>query len=489
MKAHSIKKNFMLSTAYQLLLMFTPLITTPYVSRVLGAEGVGIYSYTLSVQTYFALFAALGVDSYGTREIARNRDCEEKRSRLFWEIELLTVVTSLVCIAVWGIVVALSGRYKVFYRILTLNIIAVPVNISWFYTGIEQFRHIVVQNSIFKLLGVIAVFAFVKDSEDVAVYMLIMSLATLLANISMWVRVPLYVRKISFKSLDIKKHFRETIVYFIPTIATSIYTVLDKTLLGLIVKSDRENGYYEQASKIVNMMKAVTFTALNNVLGARISYLFAGEKYDEIKERIKFSMDYIFFMGIGICFGLTGVAPVLVPLLLGPGYDRVVTLIRLLSPIVLIVGVSSCLGMQYYNPVGLRKRSAGYIIAGSAVNLVLNLLLIPRYAGYGAAVASIAAETVIMVLYLRNCSGFMTAGICAGLAWKKLIAGILMAVLVIMTGRIVKNRIAAAVCQVTAGVLFYTGLLFLMRDSFVTAAAERLRYKFIRKKVGENSEC
>ena len=200
-------------------------------------------------------------------------------------------------------------------------------------------------------------------------------------------------------------------------------------------------------------------------------------------------MDYIFFMGIGICFGLTGVAPVLVPLFLGPGYDRVVTLIRLLSPIVLIVGVSSCLGMQYYNPVGLRKRSAGYIIAGSAVNLVLNLLLIPRYAGYGAAVASIAAETVIMVLYLRNCSGFMTAGICAGLAWKKLIAGILMAVLVIMTGRIVKNRIAAAVCQVTAGVLFYTGLLFLMRDSFVTAAAERLRYKFIRKKVGENSEC
>lgn len=484
MKEPSIKKNFILSTAYQILLMITPFITAPYISRVLGPDGVGIYSYTFSIQTYFALFAALGVESYGAREIARNRDDEETRSRLFWEIELLVIFTSLICIAAWGIFVAFSGTYHIYYLILSLNIIAVPFNIVWFYTGIEQFKHIVTQNSIFKILGIAALFIFVKDSGDVAVYTLIMSLTVLLGNMSMWVYLPKYVKKVPFKSLKIKKHFKETIVYFIPTIATSIYTVLDKTLLGLIVKSDEENGYYEQATKIINMMKAVTFTALNNVLGSRISYLFAEKKYDEIKDRIKFSMDYIFFMGVGICFGLTGVASRFVPLFFGPGYEKVVPLIQIFSPIILIVGVSNCLGTQYYTPAGLRKLSARFIVIGSAVNLILNLVLIPNFASFGAVVASLIAEFVILVLYMKFCNGYMTVGICLRQIWKKLIAGAMMLGLVMLLGNTIKNDFAAVVCQVLYGGALYVLLLILMRDSFVTDVIGKLKVKLIQKKGG-----
>ena len=189
-----------------------------------------------------------------------------------------------------------------------------------------------------------------------------------------------------------RNHFHETLIYFIPSVATSVYTVLDRTLIGTITNNRAENGFYHYTMQIINIMKALTFSSLNMVLGSRIAYLFAEEKYDEIKERIRDSINYILFMGIGICFGLIGVSGRFVPLYLGPGYDRVVTMLVLMSPIVVIIGVSNCLGSQYYTPSGNRKLSAKFIIIGAIVNLTLNLILIPRFWGYGAIVASLIAE-------------------------------------------------------------------------------------------------
>lgn len=150
MKEPSIKKNLLLSTAYQVLTMLTPLITTPYISRVLGAGGIGIYSYTYSIESYFSMFAALGTVSYGSREIARNRNDRKRYSLLFWEVELLTILTTSVCLILWGILVTISTKYKLYYTILSFYLIATMFDISWLYAGIEQFRYTVVQNSIFK---------------------------------------------------------------------------------------------------------------------------------------------------------------------------------------------------------------------------------------------------------------------------------------------------------------------------------------------------
>ena len=284
MKEPSIKKNLLLSTAYQVLTMLTPLITTPYISRVLGAGGIGIYSYTYSIESYFSMFAALGTVSYGSREIARNRNDRKRYSLLFWEVELLTILTTSVCLILWGILVTISTKYKLYYTILSFYLIATMFDISWLYAGIEQFRYTVVQNSIFKLLGIIALFIFVKDKSHVAVYTLIMSLSMLLGNLSMWIYLPKFIDKVQLKNIHLMHHIKETLIYFIPTIATSIYTVLDKTLIGAITQNSNENGYYEQATRIINMAKSVTFSGLNSVLGARISYLYAEKKFGEIKE-------------------------------------------------------------------------------------------------------------------------------------------------------------------------------------------------------------
>ena len=392
----SLKKNIAISTLYQILLVILPMITAPYIARVLGPDQSGIYDFTNSIQTYFAMFAALGTASYGAREIARVRNDEKMRSVLFWEIELMTVMTSAACIAVWFVFIFFANQYKVIYLVLTMGLFSTMFDISWFFAGMEQFTYTVSKNAVCKLAGVILMFLFVKRPEDLLLYIIIITASTMLGNLSMWLYIPRFVTKVDFKKLRFRKHFHETLIYFIPSVATSVYTVLDRTLIGTITNNRAENGCYHYTMQIINIMKALTFSSLNMVLGSRIAYLFAEEKYDEIKERIRDSINYILFMGFGICFGLIGVSRRFVPLYLGPGYDRVITMLMLMSPIVIIIGVSNCLGSQYYTPSGNRRLSARFIIIGAIVNFTLNLILIPRFWGYGAIVASLIAETVIV---------------------------------------------------------------------------------------------
>ena len=464
----SLKKNIAISTLYQILLVILPMITAPYIARVLGPDQSGVYDFTNSIQTYFAMFAALGTASYGAREIARVRNDEKQRSVLFWEIELMTVMTSAACILVWFVFIFFAKQYKVIYLVLTMGLFSTMFDISWFFAGMEQFTYTVSKNAVCKLAGVILMFLFVKRPEDLLLYIIIITASTMLGNLSMWLYIPRFITKVDFKKLRFRNHFHETLIYFIPSIATSVYTVLDRTLIGTITNNRAENGFYHYTMQIINIMKALTISSLNMELGSRIAFLFAEEKYDEIKDRIRDSINYILFMGIGICFGLIGVSGRFVPLYLGPGYDRVVTMLVLMSPIVIIIGVSNCLGSQYYTPSGNRKLSAKFIIIGAIVNLTLNLILIPRFWGYGAIVASLVAETVITVLYFRHCNGYLTADTLFREGWKKLVAGILMLGVIRILDRFIASDIIALVVEVMAGFAVYCALIVLLRDTFLS---------------------
>ena len=475
----SLKKNIAISTLYQILIIILPLITAPYIARVLGPDQSGVYDYTNSIMTYFAMFAALGTASYGVREIARVRDDAAMRSKLFWEIELMTVMTSTVCIIAWFIFIAITPHYKVIYLVLTMGLLSTMFDISWFFAGMEQFKYTVTKNAACKLIGVILMFLFVKKEEDLLLYIIIMISSTMIGNLSMWLYVPRFVKKVDFRTLTFRKHFHETLIYFVPTVATSIYTVLDRTLIGVITKNKAENGFYHYAMQIVNMMKALTFSSLNMVLGSRLSFLFAEKKYDEIKEKIADSTNYILFMGYGICFGVIGVAKRFVPVFLGPGYDRVATMLILMSPIVIIIGISNCLGSQYYTPAGYRKLSAKYIIIGAVVNLLLNLLLIPKYWGYGAITASLIAESVITILYMKNCNGYLRVETIIKDSWKKIIAGLVMLIVIRALDGIISSDILALLVEIAVGFTVYCAVIVLLRDSFMT---DLLMGKVLKKK-------
>ena len=467
MKTTSIKKNVLIYTIYQILCIIVPFITVPYVSRILGPQGIGIYSYTHSLVIYFTMFAALGTMSYGSREIARLRDNKEKLSKLFWEIEFLTIITSSICILIWLVFAVIYHTYTSYMIILTILIVNVIFDISWLYIGLEKFKYTVSVNSFFKILGIVLIFLFIKEDGDVYKYILITSMVTLAGTISMWMFLPKHVEKPTIKNINLKKHFKETLIYFIPTIATSIYTILDKTLIGLITNDLAENGYYEQATKIIDVCKTTAFVSLNAVLGSRIAYLYSQSKYDEIKNRIKNSIDFIFFMSIGMIYGLVGVSDVFVPLFFGEEFANAALYIKLLSPVILIIGISNCLGSHYFTPAGLRKKSAKYIIIGAITNLVINMLLIPNFKSVGAIIATIIAELTISFLYLKNCNGFLSLKDLLKLSYKKVIAGFIMYLFIFYITKLSMNVYLMLVVQIVLGALLYVICLLIMRDKFI----------------------
>ena len=284
---------------------------------------------------------------------------------------------------------------------------------------------------------------------------------------SLWLYIKRYLVKVNPKEFKFKRHFHETLIYFIPTIATSIYTVLDKTLIGLITDNASQNGYYQQAEKIINLAKSVVFAAINSVVGVRNSYLFSENRYEEIHYKIKQSFNFIFFAGFACCFGIMGVAKTFVPLFFGPGYAPVVEIIYVFSPIIVIIGISDCLGSQYYNPIGKRKQSAKFLIVGSFVNLCLNLVLIPKFGAYGAAIASVIAESVISVLYVKFSEGYGRVRLLIETGAKKLIAGVGMFFVVYSMNRLHINSLILVFLEVIVGAVVYGLLLLFLRDEWI----------------------
>ena len=481
MSQPSIKKNYIYNTLYEILAIIAPLITAPYVSRVFGADGVGIYSYTSAITAYFTMFSAMGIKSYGQREIAQHRENPQECSKLFWELELMCISTTAVSLIVWTFLIIFSANYSVYYLVLTMTVLATAFDISWFWSGQEQYRFIVIRNSIIKILGIVLLFAFVRKRSDLVLYIALIAATGLLGNISMWSYLPKFLVKVDWKLLSVKHHYRQTFVYFIPTIATSIYTVLDKAMIVWITQNDFENGYYEQATKILNICKTLVFS-INTVVSSRISFLFAKEAHVEIKQKLETTMNFILFLSIPITFGLIGVAKRFVPLFFGKGYDETIAILCFMSPLMIIIGISNCLGSLYFTPSGQRARSNKGIVTGAVVNLVLNLILIPFFASRGAVIASVVAESTITGIYLYMSRDYFDISCIFKFGWKRLIAAMVMFIVILFANNIISHQLIAFIVQVVLGIVTYVLCLLIMRDRFLLDNIKKYGEKLLHTK-------
>lgn len=468
--SHSIKTNVAWNMLYQIVTVLVPLLTQPYLSRTLGAASIGIYSHTTASMTYFSLFATLGTATYGVREIARERSNPQMRTRLFLEIELLTVITSLISIVAWGIFILLNGpEYRICYIILTLELFSMMFDITWFYNGIERFRSTSLKSTIVRISYAIATVLFVKKPSDIYLYMLILSIASVTGNISLWFGLPRYLVRIDKKmlrSLRVFRHFKQTFIFFIPTIANSLSGLIDRTLIHVITGSDAENGYYDQASKILNLLEAVSFISLNNVLASHNSMLYKKGNKKAIRYRLHKSADFILALGYGILFGMPAVAPRFVPFFFGEGWNSVIPLLQIFSPMMLIVGISNMLARQYYTPAGKQKMSAWFVIIGSIVNITGDALLIPHIGTAGACIATVAGELLITILYLIYDDGFLTARKLIYLSWRKIIAGLVMWLYIDLVNGLIANDALAFIIEFVGAVAIYAIMLKVLHDPF-----------------------
>lgn len=471
MSAPSLRRNYLYTVAMQAVSMLTPLVTAPYVARVLGSEGVGIYSYTLSVATTFSLFAALGFGAYGLREVSRVRDDPAAVSRLFWELTLLRVGATILTGVVYALVCLRSGQWRLYGTVGTL-IVSTGLDVTWLFQAMERFGALTARHVAVKVLVVVLIFWLVRDAEDVVVYALVQMGGTLCSHLLLWLCLP-SVMRLPRGHLRPLTHLRPSLVYFVPAVATSVYTVLDKTMLGAILEDMTQSGYYESAHKIIRLLMTAV-VSLNVVVGVRTSYLFGQNRAEEARAHLIDTYRFMCALAFPLCGGVLACGSGFAIAFFGAEFAAAGAMLRLFVPLLVLVGTSNVLGSLYLTPAGYRRRSNRAIIAGAAVNVVLNLLLIPRFGGYGAVAASVAAEGVIAALYLRFTRDFLPAKRLLRVAGRyALYSGAVFGVAWPLSCRMPPTLGAVAV-QAAVGAAVYAVLLVVLRDP-VLGVWRRLR--------------
>ncbi len=478
-KEQSIKQNYIYSTVFQLFSFIAPLITMPYVSRVLQADFIGFYSYAGSIATYFSIFAALGISAYGAREVSISRNDSLASSQTFWELTIIRGLTTAVCLVAYLIAIAINGQNVASYLAFGVMIVSVAFDFTWYLQAMEDFRALTIRNVIIKAISVACIFLFVKKPGDLTLYILIQTASTLIANLLTIPKLKKYLVKIDKKHLNLFMHSRQILVYFIPVIATSIYTVLDRTMLGILVRDNLENAYYELGHKIINVLLTV-ITSLNVIVGMRTSYLLGQGKDGTVKKYIEKTFKFMSLVSMPMIFGLVGCVRNFVPLFFGSGYDKVAPVIILFSPLVFIIGISNIIGNLYLTPSGQRSRANAAILIGAGVNLVLNLILIPLIKSYGAVIASLAAEGVIALIYIGLLKEYMTIFDFFKGAIKYVIISAVMLPVVYIIGKNWHGA-AALFTQVAVGVLIYAAGLIISRDQIVFDELSKLKAKLFKR--------
>lgn len=475
----SVKKNYIYNMLYQLLIIVLPIITTPYLARILGPNGNGIYSYTISIVTYFILLGSLGIAMYGEREIAYVQNNKEKRSKVFFELFIFRFITMSLSAIIFYLCFARSGQYATYYKILLLEMLANCLDISWFFQGMEEFKKTVIRNFVVKIISVVSIFLFVKSTNDVGIYLLIYTLSTLFGSITLWFGIGKYIE--IPKKIKIFSHLKSIFILFIPQVAVQIYVVLDKTMIGAILNDMNEVGYYEQSQKIVKILLTI-ITAVGTVMMPRIANCYANGDMTRIREYMKKTFKFIFFCSIPLTLGVISVSNNFVPLFFGKGYDKVPTLMSILSLIIILISMSNVTGTQFLLATKRQKQFTISVVVGAIVNFCLNLVLIRMFKSYGAAIATVIAElsvTVVQLYFIRD--QFRISDILNG-TLKFWISGFIMFISCCLIDLIITSNIIGLVLQIFCGACFYFGTLLIFKDKFMLELVDNgLRMIKLRK--------
>lgn len=409
MKNHnSIQLNFIYNILYQLLLIILPLVTAPYLSRVLGASQLGEYSYTYSVANYFVLFAMLGVNNYGNRCVARVRGDRARLSAEFWGIYCFQAMLTLLMLALYvSYSVALSGDIELALAWVPY-VLSAGLDINWLFFGLEEFRLTVTRNFVVKLATFALTLLLVRGEHALFIYCALMSISYLTSAVALWPFVRREVDWVRPTARQIMSHLRPNLVLFVPVVAISLYTVLDKVMLGWL-SSFEENGYFENAYKVATMPTAV-ITALGTVMLPRVSNLLAEGRREQAHRYLGASMWAAMAMAFAFSLGVVGVAPVLVPVLFGVGFGPSEVAMCVIVADMPFMAWANVIRTQLLIPEGRDREYVASVVAGAAVNVAVNLALIPSMGALGASVGTLCAEAAVCLVQARAVRGEVPQG-------------------------------------------------------------------------------
>lgn len=401
----SFKKNYLYQVIYEILAIGLPLITAPYISRVLGAENLGVFSYTHSVANLFLMIARLGIVNHGSRYIAAYQKDYEKRSRAFSELFTIQTVAGLLLTIAYAIYVGFFVTTDKFIAFLQIIFVASAFfDVAWLYMGVENFKKTVTRNIFIKIFSLICIFIFVKERSDLAIYTVISTGSMLIGHLTLWIGIKKLVKWVKPTFAGIKAQLGSCFVMFIPTIAVTIYTVIDKIILGNLSGSVQV-GYYEQAAKLVAVPMGF-ITSFGAVMLPRMSAMAAEGASEEQSNKITSgSLVFMVAVATAVSFGLASVSKTLIPLYYGPEFLACIPLLVLISIKLPVMAWANVVRTQCLIPRHKDKEFIISLFAGAFVNLGCNLILTPRFAAVGAAISTVIAETAVCVFqtfYVRD---------------------------------------------------------------------------------------
>lgn len=474
MEKKSIKLNFIMNAILTVSSFLFPLITFPYVSRILLPEGTGKVSFATSVVTYFMMLSQLGIPMYGIRACAKVRDDREALSRTVHELLVINLVMSLIAYILLGGCVLLVPKLraeKTLIFIISITIVLNALGMEWLYKALEQYTYITVRSMIFKVIGIIAMFALVHKRADYVIYGGITIFAASASNIFNFIHAHKYIDVRPSGKNNFRRHIKPIMVFFAMSCATVIYTNLDTVMLGLM-KSNADVGYYNAAVKIKGILVGIV-TSLGAVMLPRLSYYIQQGQKEEFGRLTQKAMNFVVLaatpmMIYFMCFAKEGIF-----FLSGFAYTGSILPMQIIMPTLLFIGMTNVMGIQILVPLGREKSVLYSEIAGAVVDLIVNTILIPRYASAGAAIGTLLAEIVVWIVQLIALRDVV------GNLYQQIRAGMILAALALASVGCIWVKalpVGTIVCLFLSALLYfgiYLLVLTLLREPLVRELEEQ----------------
>lgn len=469
----SVRKNFFWNVSFQVVRIVIPLILTPYLTRTLGSAELGVYSYTSSIAAYFEIFAFLGLNQYGAREIARCDSDRQKLSATFCSIFAMQLVWGLfLTLAYCAYCFVFSGVYFACSLAWAFWVLGEALDVTWLFFGLEQFKLTTIRNLAVRIVSVVFVFLLVKSPSDNWIYCVIMALYFMFASLVLW---PFVFKEVHFarpRICDVIAHIRPNLMLFAPVIAISIYTQLDRILLGLFCDMNQV-GFFDQSDKVCQMPLSC-ITALGTVMLPHMSRLVQSDEHDTAAGLLSSSMLVSNVMAFAFCFGIIGIAPVFVPVFFGEGFESCNEIMSFLALEIPIIAWSNVLGIQCLIPQGRDKQYFASVAIAALVNIALTLALIPLLQAMGAVVATVLTELVVVFIQGFFLRGQLPISSFIRDATPYCIFGFIMMILVRFMGAAFGATVFGLVVEVLVGVAVYSILcaafLLFTKNSLLSAS-------------------
>lgn len=476
----SVKVNTFLNSIKTLIALVFPLITFPYVSRILLPEGIGKVNFAASIISYFSIIAGLGINQYGIRQAAKLRDNKIILSQFVKEVFVINIISTFVSYFLLALLLIFAPQVKD-YRLLIVvtgfSILFTTFGMGWLCIAIEDYLFITIRTILFQIISIILMFVLVRTKDDYIIYAAITVFSSVGSDILNFVHLRKYINFKTGLPLQLKQHLKPILILFAMAMTTTIYTALDTTMLGLI-KGDREAGIYTAATKL-NKIVVGLVTAAGSVLMPRLSYYYEKGNEEEFQRLAYKGFDFLFLISMPCMVGLSVLSVPLIHLLAGIDFDAAVTPMRIMNPIIVIIGLGAYIGLQMFLPLNKEKWTLYSVICGAVINFSMNMFLIPRYGACGAAVATVCAEGTVSTVQLFLARKFLKLKPLLFSFLKYTGNALIMGIIVFISVYFFESEVLQLVIGIFIGVIIYFVLLLLQKNELLITTIKQIKDKII----------